>query len=178
MIIRTDAVSLRTIDYGETSQIVTLYTRSHGKMAVLAKGARRIKSKFGASLQPMSYSQVVFYHKPSRQLQTLSESSCIQPMPDLTRHLDKITIGLRIVELMNVLMHEAEPNPTAFNLLLQSLFCLEQATEHATNIFPYFQMRMAHVLGFAPSFTREDVEAITEDGGQLALHQGTIHRQK
>ncbi|MEL7362835.1 MAG: recombination protein O N-terminal domain-containing protein, partial [Bacteroidota bacterium] len=48
MIVRTDAVVLRTLDYGETSQIVALFAREHGLLSVIAKGSRRPKSRFGS----------------------------------------------------------------------------------------------------------------------------------
>ena len=93
MIIRTEAIVLRKMEYRETSQIVTLFTREKGKMAVLAKGARLLKSRFGSSLQPMSYTQVVFYHKPTRGLQTLSESAHVQPFHRISRDLEKSPSG-------------------------------------------------------------------------------------
>lgn len=175
MIVRTDAVVLRILNYGETSQIVTLYTRSHGKLAVLAKGARRPRSQFGSSLQPMSYSQVVFYYKETRDLQTLSESSHIVPFHSLGRDLGKLTEGLRIVELTQALMHEEEANPAAFNLLVDTLSMLNAAEARTSNLFPYFQMRISHVLGFAPAFERTTVKALDDRGGVLTLGQGTIH---
>ena len=102
-IIRTDAIVLRGLDYGETSRIVTLFTRERGKMSVMAKGARKTKSKFGSTLQPMSHVEVVFYYKPTRTLQILSESSHVRAFHDLQRSLEKITLGLRVVELVVVL---------------------------------------------------------------------------
>ncbi|MEL6615154.1 MAG: DNA repair protein RecO, partial [Bacteroidota bacterium] len=70
MIVRTDAVVLRTLDFRETSRIVTLLTRQHGITGVVANGARRTKSVFGSTLQPTAYLQVVYYYKPGRGLQT------------------------------------------------------------------------------------------------------------
>ncbi|MEM1270434.1 MAG: DNA repair protein RecO [Bacteroidota bacterium] len=174
MIVRTEALVLRSMDYGETSRIVTLYTRSHGKLAVLAKGARRPKSKFGSSLQPMSYVQVVFYYKATRDLQTLSESSHVTPFPDITRDLTKISVGLRIVELMGALMQDQEANRQAFNVLLQVLAALNDAPARAENLLPYFQLRMAAELGFAPAFERGDVQALEDRGGLLTLEEGYI----
>ena len=63
MIVSTDAIVLRSMKYGETSKIVTLYSKKFGKIKVIAKGARSAKSKFGASLEPMMHSSVIFYKK-------------------------------------------------------------------------------------------------------------------
>lgn len=174
MIIRTEAIVLRAMEYRETSQIVTLFTRERGKMAVLAKGARLLKSRFGSSLQPMSYTQVVFYHKPTRGLQTLSESAHVQPFHHISRDLEKISIGLRIVELVYALMEEEQQHPQVFNLLVEVLSRLDEADARAANLLPYFQMRLGSVLGFAPDIDRELLEHLPDDGGVLALDTGAI----
>ncbi len=174
MIIRTEASVLRKMEYRETSQIVTLFTREKGKMAVLAKGARLLKSRFGSSLQPMSYTQVVFYHKPTRGLQTLSESAHVQPFHRISRDLEKISIGWRIVELVYALMEEEQQHPQVFNLLVEILGRLDEADVHAINLLPYFQMRLATVLGFAPDIDREMVEHLPDEGGVLTLDTGAI----
>lgn len=69
MIIRTDAVVLRGMDYGETSRILTLFTRRHGIIGAIAKGVRRPGSRFGSTLQPLSVIQAVYYYKAERDLQ-------------------------------------------------------------------------------------------------------------
>ena len=53
-VVHTEAIVLRTIDYSETSRIVTLFTRELGKTGIMAKGARAAKSRFGSTLQPMN----------------------------------------------------------------------------------------------------------------------------
>ena len=174
MIIRTDAIVLRAMAYRETSQIVTLFTREKGKMAVLAKGARLTKSRFGSSLQPMSYTQVVFYYRPTRGLQTLSESAHVQPFLHISNDLEKISVGLRIVELVYALMQEEDPNPQIFNLLLEVLGRLDETDVHTLNLLPYFQMRLGTALGFAPHFDREVVGNLSDQGGFLTLDAGAI----
>ncbi len=175
MIVRTEAVVLRKLDYGETSQIVTLFTRERGKMAVMAKGARRAKSTFGASLQPTAYTQIVFYHKPTRSLQTLSESSLAEPLLGIARALPTLTLGLRIVELTEALTQDEDPQPRLFDLLVEVLRRLDRAEAHVANLLPYFQLRLARLLGFAPAVERAAVERLPEAGGLLALSSGALH---
>jgi len=174
MIIRTDAVVLRAMEYGETSQIVTLFTREKGKLAVLAKGARLIKSRFGSSLQPMSYTQVILYHRSTRGLQTLTESTHLRPFHHISRDLEKIAVGLRIVELVYALLQEEEQNPPVFNLLTTVLGRLDEADAYPANLLPYFQVRLGTALGFAPNLDRASVENLPDEGGVLSLDTGTI----
>lgn len=174
MIVRTEAIVLRGIDYSETSQIVTLFTRQKGKLAVMAKGARRTTSRFGSTLQPMSYTQVVFYYKGSRSIQTLSESSHVRPFHGITRSLEGLSYGLRIVELVYALLQDEEQNPTVFNLLVEVLERLSRTGTRLENLFHFFQLRLATVLGFAPDVDREAVEQIPKSGGIIALDTGSI----
>jgi DNA repair protein RecO (recombination protein O) len=174
-IIRTEAVVLRSLDYGETSQIVTLFTREKGKLGVMAKGARRPKSSFGATLQPMAYTQVVFYYKPTRTLQTLSESSHVESFHSLRRDLESITVGLRIVELVDALMEEEDAQPEVFTLLVRTLRRLDIAETRVTNLWLYAQLRLARMLGVAPAVERDRVEAVTGDEGLLSLADGGVY---
>lgn len=177
MILQTEALVLRSIDYGETSQIVTLFTRQRGKLAVMAKGARRSGSRFGSSLQPMSFTHVVIYYKPSRGVQTLTESSHVRFFDGITRNLDSVSCGLRIVELVHALMQEEEQNASAFNLVLEVLERLNRTFERTENILFYFQVRFASVLGFAPDIHREALDHLPEKG-VLSLESGTILPQR
>jgi DNA repair protein RecO (recombination protein O) len=163
-IVRTEAVVLRSLNYGETSQIVTLLTRKKGKLGVMAKGARRPKSSFGATLQPMAYTQVVFYYKPTRDLQILSESSHVESFHRLRRDLDTITIGLRVVELVEALLEEEDPQPEIFALTVRVLQRLNRTESRAANLWPYVQLRLASLLGIAPAVDRANVEAVEEEG--------------
>lgn len=173
-IIRTEGVVLRSLNYGETSQIVTLLTREKGKLGVMAKGARRPKSSFGATLQPMAYTQVVFYYKPTRDLQILSESSHVESFHRLRGVLTKITIGLRIVELVDALLEEEDPQPEIFGLTVQVLRRLNHTDARPKNVWPYVQLRLAELLGIAPSIERTTVEAV-EDEGLLSLANGGVY---
>ena len=174
MIHHADAIVLRSIEYGETSRIVTLFTRQRGKMTVIAKGARRPKSQFGSTLEPMAYTQIVYYYKPTRGVQLLKESSHAETFPRLRGTLERIGIGLRIVEMIYALLQEEEEHPDVFSLTLQVLHALDQAPNRLGNLWPFFQMQLAAMLGFAPAFDREQVEAITGGEGRLALDSGMI----
>lgn len=174
MIVRTEAIVLRSIDYGETSQIVTLFTRQKGKLAVMAKGARRPSSRFGSTLQPMSYTQVVFYYKGSRSVQTLSESSHVQPFNGIARSLEGLSYGMRIVELVYALLQDEEQNPMVFNLVIEVLDRLNRSAARLENLLHFFQLRLATILGFAPHIDRDDVDRISQGGGVLALETGAV----
>ncbi len=174
MIVRTEAVVLRAMDYGETSRIVALFSRERGRLSVMAKGARLTRSRFGSMLQPGSHIQAVFYYKPSRGLQLLSEAAHLESYHQTGRSLEKLTLSLRVLELVHALLPEEEPHPVVFNLLLQVLDRINTADERLANLLPYFQLRLASILGFAPDFDKARVEALPPEGGTLVLSTGGI----
>ncbi len=174
MILRTEAIVLRSIRYGESSRIATLFTRARGRMSVIAKGARRTRSRFGSALLPMSYVEVVAYCKSGRSLQTLSEASHLLRFPSLAKDLRKISIGMRVMELVGAVVQEEETNPGLFNLTLQTLQELSTATLRFENLLPFFELKLAAELGFAPLIDREEVEQISDAGGSISLDRGVI----
>jgi DNA repair protein RecO (recombination protein O) len=178
MIVRTEAVALRSVNYGETSQIVTLYTRRLGTVAVMARGARGAKSRFGSALQPMSHLQAVFYHKPSREVHSLSEASHVTVFRRIRREIDRLSLGLRIVETVNTLMSRPEANEQAFDIVLNVLARLDAEEGHWQNLLPYFQLQVSACLGFAPSIDKEQIEQITDAGGYVRLDDGGAQRTK
>ena len=174
MIVRTEAVVLQSIAFRETSRIVTLYTRANGKVTVIAKGARRPNSRFGSTLQPMSYTQVVFYTRQGRGIQTLTESSHVRLLSHIGRDMSKITAGLRIVELARALLQEEEQDPQAFDLLTEVLIRLNEVDGTEEHLVFWFQMQLAALLGFAPDFERADVAGLSASRGHLALDTGAV----
>ena len=61
-IIKTDSVVLKTKIYRDKSKLVTLYTKSHGKLTAVAKGVRDVKTRWGGVLQPMAYLNSLIYY--------------------------------------------------------------------------------------------------------------------
>ena len=174
MIVRTDAVVLHAFDYGETSRIVRLLTRQHGVIGVLARGARRTKSQFGSTLQPLSYVQAVYYHRPQRGLQTLKETAHVVRWRRLTAEIDRLTSGLRIAEVARALVEEGEAHPLALDLVVRALNAVDETDGFAANAVPWFQLHLAALLGFSPDVQREDVLALGEGDGRLVLESGAI----
>ena len=153
-IVKTEAVVLRSMKYLESSKIVTLYTRNFGKVSTIVKGARQPKSKFGSSLEPMSYVSVVFYKKEGRDLQTLSQCDVLQPFRMLSEDLGKMSVGLAIIEIVNAIAHDEEKNIPLFNLVIGVLTALNEAEKNFQSLLYAFEIHLSRILGFQPVFDR------------------------
>jgi DNA repair protein RecO (recombination protein O) len=151
MITRTDAVVLKSMKYRDSSKIVTFYSRRFGKIKGIAKGARQMKSKFGAALEPLSAVSLILYKKDQRELQLISQCDLLKTYKTIHSELDRLAVGLSIIELLNQVTHDEEGNDALYTLLVQSLDELERAQKHFMNFFLAFELRCASVLGFMPS---------------------------
>jgi DNA repair protein RecO (recombination protein O) len=152
MIVKTEAVVLKSRRYRETSKIVTFYSRKFGKITGIAKGARETKSRFGAALEPMTHVTLVLYKKEHHELHLISQSEIVQLFPHLHSDLVKITAGLSVIELIDAAMHDEEPNEMIFRLLLQVLAGLDSATKNLQSVLYYFRLRLLDLMGFKPDF--------------------------
>lgn len=150
---KTEAVVLRAVNFRDTSKIVTFYTKRYGKMSAIAKGARNPKSKFGSLLQPLNYLQIVFYRRENHQLQTVSSSEFVKYFKSLANDVDRFSISMSLIEIVNKVMHDEEENETVFNLLAESLIALDMPGTFPRSTFAHFGLNLAVGLGFKPDFT-------------------------
>lgn len=177
MVTKTEAVVLRTVDYSESSQIVTLFTRKHGIIAIIAKGAKRPKSKFAALMVPGQVLEVVVYIKPTRSVQTLSEASPMLKLDQLRIDLEKMAIATTTLELINQVLHENEVNEPLFAFLVKFLRWVNKYEKPNRVIFPYVQLRVMELIGIGlqqdPSVDEETLNGYMNiESGTLSSHAG------
>lgn len=149
---KTEAIVLKSQKQGETSKIVTLYTRAFGKMKMIAKGARSIKSRFGATLEPASYISIVFYEKENREIQFLSQAEILETFPKILKNLERTTLAMAVCELVNKLEIGVSSNLTLFRLILETLRAINSAVKEPRNCFLAFEVRILGIFGFRPNF--------------------------
>ena len=180
MITRTDAVVLKSMKYRDSSKIVTFYSRRFGKVKGIAKGARQMKSKFGGSLEPLSAVSLILYKKDQRELQLISQSDVLKTYKNIHSELERMAVGLAIIELINQLTHDEEGNDALYTLLVKSLDELECADKHFMNFFLAFELRCASVLGFMPSLDackgcgRKLDDLVAEDSAVFQTGKGAV----
>jgi DNA repair protein RecO len=149
---KTEAIVLRSVDFRESSKIVTFYTKKMGKIAGIVKGARQTKNKYGSSLEPMSYVSLVFYYKEGRDVQTVSSCDIAKPFRKMFDDLDKMAVGMSIIELLNNVTPDRHESAQLFAHVVNSLNSINSATKNEKNLFFYFEYHLARLLGFGLQF--------------------------
>jgi DNA repair protein RecO (recombination protein O) len=128
MQIKDTAICLRAVNYSETSQIVTLFTRDSGKVPAMAKGSRRAKSSFDGPIEVFSFGEVMFIIKDSA-LATLTEFSQQPQFRMLSQNLDALNAALFGAELTEKFLEDHDPHPELFEKYTKFLETIKKEIE-------------------------------------------------
>lgn len=147
MLKKTEAIVIRSTNYGEKTKILTLFSREYGKFGLMAKGARSPKSRLAAVSQLFTYAHYVFYGRSG--MPVLNQGDIIESFRDIGQDLTKTSYAAYIVELLDKLTPEFETNPFLFEGLYQTLNAVSEGKdpEILTRIF---EIKMLQASGLRP----------------------------
>ncbi len=143
---RDRAVVLRTYKLGESDRIIVLMTEQHGKVRAVAKGVRKTKSKFGARLEPMSHVNLLLVQ--GRELDIISQADIVETIAPLVGDLDHITHGLALLEAVDQMSLEREPNEQLYRMLVGALRTV--AERSGPLVLPSFYWKLLSAEGIRP----------------------------
>jgi len=152
MIQKTKGIVLRSVKYGETSLIVTMFTELFGLQSYLVNGVRQASKKGGAKatfFQPPSILELVAYHNEFNKLQRLREYKWDFLYQQVLSDVRKNAVALFMVELVGKCLKQPESNPDLFYFVEDALHHLDEASEAVTGNFPlFFALHLAVFFGF------------------------------
>jgi len=165
MLTKDQAICIRAVDYSETSQVVTFFTKATGKISAIAKGSKRPKSAFGGPIEILSHGRIVFSDPNREKLATLTEFEPAGGTPGLAPHgtwgllrSDLFTLNccLFAAELLNLLTDEHDPHPDLFDSFLQFLHDAQDAADKSETLalLILFQLALLKEVGFQPILSR------------------------
>ena len=154
MLETTEAIILHSRKFGDTSKIISIYTKDDGLISVIAKGSRLPKNKFGSSIEPLSHSQITYYKKSERDLFLLSKSELIKNFKHIFDSSEKLCVSLAILESITLTQHNHEANEMIFHLLVMYLWGINECEANEYNYFLKFQIELAKLTGFEFDFNR------------------------
>jgi DNA repair protein RecO (recombination protein O) len=150
--LKTEAIVLRSIRYGEADRILHLYTAQRGRVGAIAKGARRPKSRFGGRLEPF-FRLDLLLHEGRGELLTVTQAATVDGYPRLRGSGAALTAGARACDAVLRLLDSVEPNPPAYNLLCRYLSLLDDPACAEAASLPTalsFRLKLALAAGFSP----------------------------
>jgi len=147
---RDSAIVLRTYKLGEADRIVVLMTAVHGKVRAVAKGVRKTTSRYGGRLEPLSH--VALQLHEGRNLDVVNQAETIDHFRPLRDDLDRLTRGVALLEVVDQIAQEREPNPRLYQMLLGALRTL--AADPSPLLVPAFYWKVLAADGVAPELDR------------------------
>lgn len=163
---KDQAICIRHLDWSETSQIVVLLTRGHGKVRGLAKGSRRTSpgaiARFSGGIELLTLGQVVGLTRPTTELATLTEWDLQRPYPHLRQDLEALNLALYAADLTHALLADEDPHPAAFDALAACLDALADPDGRDAVVLG-FQWHVLSDCGYRPDLAHD-----VRRGGHLA----------
>ena len=148
-ILKTEGVIIRSVDFRESSKIITCYTRDYGKIALIAKGAKRQKSRLGGALDLLNQVAIVFYKKETRDVQTLSHAEILHSFPVEQGDLQRLSLALAVAEFLDRAEEKEHPNERLYVQLVAALRAIERAKQGELALLQ-FLWRWLEISGFKP----------------------------
>lgn len=148
---RTQGFVIKVVDREEADQLFTVYTKDFGKIEVLGRAIRKIKSKLRGSMQLFCLSEIEFIQ--GRAYKTLTDAILISSFSNIKNGLEKIKTAEQILEVLNNLIRGQEPDEEIWKLLNETFEKLNSYTLNPktyTLIYYYFFWNLVSVLGYQP----------------------------
>ncbi|MBL6724545.1 MAG: DNA repair protein RecO [Rubripirellula sp.] len=160
---QTTAIVLRTVEFSETSLIVTLLTKDLGQVSAIAKGARRPKGPFEGSLDLLAVCRVVIIRKNNDSLDILTEAKLHRRFRGADRSLERLYGGYYVAEMLRLLLDDHADHPDVYDLTIKVLQQLDGTGPVASSL-AFFDLQILRMLGHAPS-----TESCIDCGTSLSL---------
>lgn len=149
MIVSTEAIVLHSRRFGDTSRIVTVYSRDLGKLGLVAKGARTTSSALGSALEPLGHVRCQVYHTKNRELHTVSKAESVSTRRQLQQSYEHLRAGLLMCELVMRTQDLEQVDAGIFELLRKALDVADGlAPELVYSVSVAMRLRLAEVMGF------------------------------
>lgn len=147
---RTKGIFLKKDDRGETDQLFTIFTKEFGKLKVLGRAIRKIKSKLRVGADIFYLSEIEFIQ--GKTYKTLTDAILIDKFKNLRKDAEKIDFSYKITDVLDSLTGEEEKDPKIWQLLIQTFKSLNNPMTQSLNdsITYYFLWNFFSLLGFKP----------------------------
>jgi DNA repair protein RecO (recombination protein O) len=149
----TEAIVLRTYRLGEADKIVSLFTRQWGRLRAVAAGAQRPKSRYGGTLEPLSYIRLWLFERENRDLLRINSAELLESFFEMQKDYRVQVAAQFVAEVTQQFLPEREVNERAFRLVVAVLRALKHSGE-LNQPLVYFDLWLLRLGGFLPETDR------------------------
>ena len=149
-LVHTEAIVLRTFKLAEADRIVVFLTKDAGLVRGVARGARRLKNRFGASLEPFTEVSIAYFEREGRELVSISQTEILRSHFALAQHSETVAALEYLSELALEFSPPREPNERLFRMIRACMNALSKAPERMHVLARYFEVWVLRLSGFLP----------------------------
>lgn len=146
----SEAIILQSYPLGEADRLVSFLSRSYGRMRGVAKGARRPKSQFGATLERCSWIRIWYFERETRDLVRITQSELIESYLDAFGDYDSGNALTLLAEISEAVLPERDPVDASFRLLLVAARNIQKTRAPALPV-AYFALWTMRLAGWLPA---------------------------
>lgn len=170
-LIETESLILKSYSLSEADRIIVLFTREQGLIRGVAKGARRLKSKFGSSLEPFSLVNIGYFQKEDRELVSIQDVELVRSSFDVASVPVYLQTYSYFADLLQAFLPLNDPNETLYRM---ARACVDTKFSNPTDLNAvklYFEVWLLRLVGYLPDWTKcsrcgrvlNDVETVSSD---------------
>lgn len=148
---KVEAVIISHRDFGEADRLVKLFSRAEGKLTAIAKGARRIRSRKAAHLEPFTHASLIL--AVGRTFWIITQADTLTDFPNIRADLQKTARTAYILELTDQLSTEYQADDSMYRLILDTLKRIEKSGDIFNSVC-FFELQVLGFSGFRPELFR------------------------
>jgi DNA repair protein RecO (recombination protein O) len=149
-VVESESLVLRTYDFGEGDKIVVWLTRAEGVVRGVAKGCRKLKSRYGASLEPFTLTKITYTHKENQELVSLRQAEIVKSHFDLLGQAEILTGLAYMGDLVIEFSAPYQPNEQLFRMVTACLDAIARSPSELQIILRYFEVWLLKLEGYLP----------------------------
>jgi DNA repair protein RecO (recombination protein O) len=153
-IVETESLILKSYDLAEADRIVVFLTQDHGVVRGVAKGAKRLKSKFGSGLEPFSTVRVTYFQKEVRELVSIQKVDLVRSFFRAASEPDFLNKFSYLADILIAFSPPHDPNETLYRMVRTCLQTADEQPGDLAAIGVYFELWMLKLAGYLPDWSR------------------------
>jgi DNA repair protein RecO (recombination protein O) len=177
MLIKTEAIVLHSLKYGESRLIIDMFTRQQGRLSFIVSLPKTAKGRMKKQLfQPLTLLDVETDVRPRVQLQKLTDARLSAPFSSIPFDADKLSISLFVAEFLYYALRGEQQDEALFDYVRSSLLWLDQCEDRFANFHLVFLMRLSRFLGFYPNLEDYTPECYFDLRESIFMPNPPLHR--
>jgi DNA repair protein RecO (recombination protein O) len=153
-LVETEGLVIKSYNLAEADRIVVFLTRDHGVVRGVAKGAKRLKSKFGSGLEPFAVVNLTYFQKDAVELVSIQRSDVVRSYFAAASQPDFLQKFSYLGDLLAAFSPPHDPNETLYRMARACLEATADSPENLASVGAYFELWLLRLAGYLPDWSK------------------------